>query len=464
MLAREYKRTVVSRWAAVQPAEHRGTRLASLYTACHGNGMSDTAIRVDHLGKRYRIGVGETQYKTIRETISTGLTKPMRAVGSIAKRHQAHTEDDSEIWALRDVTFTVKQGEVVGVIGRNGAGKSTLMKILSRITEPTCGRAEIRGRVGSLLEVGTGFHPELTGRENIFLSGAILGMRKAEIKAKLQEIIAFSEIERFADTPVKHYSSGMYLRLAFAVAAHLETENLLVDEVLAVGDAVFQKRCLGKMRDVSREGRTVLFVSHNLGAIENLCSVSILLDHGQILIHGETREVLADYRRLSAESLAHSCTGLRHAGGDGRLIVDGIRLVDSSGEPAPWIVTNSSATFVIDFSVGRDAPLPLKNCWFELKIYDVGEALITTFSSYLTGMIVHEISRGGRMLVDVESLALTPGCYYVSAAAYTNGYLTDLVESAFELQVEDGGDWYNKTPKPAFHGRVFMKQNWRHSV
>ena len=221
------------------------------------------AIRAEGVGKRYAIGVSRAAYGSLRESLTEALTAPFRR----RARGRAIPESDT-LWALRDVSFEVREGEVVGVIGRNGAGKSTLLKILARITEPTTGQVVLSGRIGSLLEVGTGFHPELTGRENVFLNGAILGMRRAEILKKFDEIVAFAELERFLDTPVKHYSTGMYLRLAFAVAAHLEPEILLVDEVLAVGDAAFQKRCLGKMNEVAKAGRTVLFVSHNLGAVQ----------------------------------------------------------------------------------------------------------------------------------------------------------------------------------------------------
>lgn len=251
--------------------------------------MSRPAILVEGLSKRYRIG-GQRPTRSIRESLSRALTTPFRRRSS---------SEENTIWALRDVSFSVAPGEVVGVIGRNGAGKSTLLKVLSRITEPTSGRAIVNGRVGSLLEVGTGFHPELTGRENIFLNGAILGMRRAEIARKFDEIVAFAEVERFLDTPVKHYSSGMYLRLAFAVAAHLETEILLVDEVLAVGDAAFQEKCLGKMRDVSQGGRTVLLVSHNMQAIQQLCSRAVLLLGGSQVACGPAAESVAKYYRAA---------------------------------------------------------------------------------------------------------------------------------------------------------------------
>jgi len=258
---------------------------------------SDAVIRVDGLGKRYRIGRREA-YRTLRESLSDALTAPVRGAVALlrrsAPRAAAEPAEDS-IWALKDVGFEVRCGEVVGVIGGNGAGKSTLLKILSRITEPTEGRADIRGRIASLLEVGTGFHPELTGRENLYLNGAILGMRRAEIERKFDEIVDFSGVERFIDTPVKRYSSGMAVRLAFAVAAHLEPEILLVDEVLAVGDAGFQKKCLGKMSSIVNEGRTVLFVSHNMPAVRALCHRALYLEGGTLVLDGDTERVAAKY-------------------------------------------------------------------------------------------------------------------------------------------------------------------------
>jgi lipopolysaccharide transport system ATP-binding protein len=258
--------------------------------------MNDIAVRVENISKKYYIGRRQEKYRTLRDTLADVFMAPFRRAGRLLRgQATGAAELDQSIWALKDVSFEVERGEVVGIIGRNGAGKSTLLKILSRITEPTTGFADIYGRVGSLLEVGTGFHEELTGRENIFLNGAILGMKRAEIECKFDEIVAFAEVEKFIDTPVKHYSSGMYLRLAFAVAAHLEPEILLVDEVLAVGDARFQKKCLNKMQDVGQQGRTVLFVSHNMPAITRLCGRTILLDEGRVLADGPSPEVVGAY-------------------------------------------------------------------------------------------------------------------------------------------------------------------------
>ena len=253
--------------------------------------MSAPAIKAENIGKQYKLGMREKGDRSFREAVTDCLTAPLRRLRHLSEK----PADDTLFWALRDVSFEVQPGEVVGIIGRNGAGKSTLLKILSRITEPTVGQATIRGRVRSLLEVGTGFHGELTGRENIYLNGAILGMKKAEIERKFDEIVAFADVEKFLDTPVKRYSSGMYVRLAFAVAAHLEPEILLIDEVLAVGDVAFQKKCLGKMGEVASQGRTVLFVSHNMIAIKSLCSRALQLSQGRLVAEGPTAQVVSAY-------------------------------------------------------------------------------------------------------------------------------------------------------------------------
>ncbi|HET9798431.1 MAG TPA: ABC transporter ATP-binding protein [Gemmatimonadaceae bacterium] len=256
------------------------------------------AIRAEHVSKEFRLGRKRNQFPTLRESLTSGAARVVHGLTSLGRRAApGGTADPTLLRALDDVSFEVRQGETLGIIGANGAGKSTLLKVLARVTEPTSGRAEVRGRLGSLLEVGTGFHHELTGRENVFLNGAILGMTRTEIRTRFDEIVAFAEVERFIDTPVKFYSSGMYLRLAFAVAAHLEPEILLVDEVLAVGDAAFQQKCMGKMDEVAREGRTVLFVSHNMTAMEGLCERLIWMRDGRIARDGPTREVIGEYLR-----------------------------------------------------------------------------------------------------------------------------------------------------------------------
>ncbi|NOX63177.1 MAG: ABC transporter ATP-binding protein [Chloroflexi bacterium] len=293
--------------------------------------MTDIAIQVENLGKRYRIGVQEEKYDTLGAQMLAWLRSPitnyrrLRGLSAFSENGQA----EDVIWALKDVSFTVKEGEALGVIGRNGAGKSTLLKVLSRITPPTTGRVLLSGRVASLLEVGTGFHPELTGRENIYLNGSILGMTKAEIDRKFDEIVAFSGVEKFIDTPVKRYSSGMRVRLAFSVAAHLEPEILLIDEVLAVGDAEFQRKCLGKMQDVAGAGRTVLFVSHNMPAVTRLCQRAILLEKGRLIMDGPSEEVVASYLADATRTGAARSWALDEAPGTDELRLTSVSLVNS---------------------------------------------------------------------------------------------------------------------------------------
>jgi lipopolysaccharide transport system ATP-binding protein len=303
------------------------------------------AIRATGLAKRYRLGEMQAAYGTLRESLSHTAKK-------LTGREPRHAQE--EIWALQDVSFTVDEGEVLGVIGRNGAGKSTLLKVLTRITTPTKGRAEIRGRVGSLLEVGTGFHPELTGRENVYLNGAILGMKRRDIKRKLPEIVAFSGVERFIDTPVKRYSSGMYVRLAFSVAAHLEPEILLVDEVLAVGDAEFQARCLGRMEDLGSTGRTVLFVSHNMQAVAQLCDRAILLDGGRIVRDGQSEEIVAHYLQTTAGSGSVRSWTEEDAPGDDLVRLRSVRIVDEDAATTDYVDVRRPVGIEIAFSVLRE--------------------------------------------------------------------------------------------------------------
>jgi lipopolysaccharide transport system ATP-binding protein len=292
--------------------------------------MSDVALRVQGLSKQYLIGAAQSTHDNFREMLTGKLA-------ALLPRRSRAARVEREIWALRDVSFEVKRGEIVGIIGRNGAGKSTLLKILSRITDPTSGRAELYGRIGSLLEVGTGFHPELSGRENIYLNGAILGMSRKEIEAKFDQIVAFSEISRFIDTPVKRYSSGMYVRLAFAVAAHLQPEILVVDEVLAVGDIAFQRKCLNKLEDVGRDGRTILFVSHNISAITRLCSRAILLEGGQIVQDGPARAVVGRYMQAEGTRASREWPDRQGAPGDGVARVVAVRIRTETGEVAEAI-------------------------------------------------------------------------------------------------------------------------------
>jgi lipopolysaccharide transport system ATP-binding protein len=315
--------------------------------------MSSTVIKVQNLSKLYRLGELHKQTNSFRDKVTSMF------------RRKRGNKEDQEIWALNDISFEVKKGEVLGIIGRNGAGKSTILKILSNITKPTRGKAWINGRVGSLLEVGTGFHPELTGRENIFLNGAILGMKKAEIERKFDEIVAFAEIERFIDTPVKRYSSGMYVRLAFAVAAHLEPEILIIDEVLAVGDANFQKKCLNKMQGVGQEGRTVLFVSHNMPAITRLCKRAILLDEGRILCDGPSHQVVSNYLKAGFGTMAvREWTDLSKAPGNDIVRLQAVRVRLEDGSVSEAVDIRSPVGIEMEFEVLKSGAFLVPNYHF----------------------------------------------------------------------------------------------------
>jgi len=414
--------------------------------------MSDIAIRVENLGKLYRIGGRQEGYKTFRESLMDAVQAPVRRLGALLGGRNGQAQEDDTIWALQDVSFEVKPGEVVGVIGRNGAGKSTLLKILSRITEPTTGRVEIHGRVGSLLEVGTGFHPELTGRENIFLNGAILGMKKAEIVRRFDEIVAFAEVEKFIDTPVKRYSSGMYLRLAFAVAAHLDPEILLVDEVLAVGDASFQKKCLGKMGDVAKEGRTVLFVSHNMTALRSLCQRAVCLDEGIIVDDGPADKVVSRYLQTVANSmLQQTWDDPQTAPGNDQVR---LHLVRISPELETWTDPVTVQTPIkLEFEYWNfveDAPLNLS-----LLVYSVeGICVFASWSDSKAtpiGLVRGVCSIPGNLLND--------GSYNVRILIVkdTSKILLDQSNvGSFEVHdVEREGNWYGKCI-----GVVRPKLNW----
>ena len=310
--------------------------------------MSRAAIHAEHLGKRYTIG-HRRRSRTVRDAIAGAASRLYQRLRSGTKA----AATDGTLWAIDDVSFEVAPGDVVGIIGRNGAGKSTLLKVLSQITEPTTGFVDVTGRIGSLLEVGTGFHQDLSGRENTYLNGAILGMTRAEIDRKFDEIVAFAEIDRFIDTPVKHYSSGMYMRLAFAVAAHLETEILVVDEVLAVGDVHFQKKCLGKMDDIARHGRTVLFISHNMEAIQRLCTRGLLMDRGRLVISGPVGEVVAQYRAVEQSMVEVGRFNTRSRSGTGWARVRDIRLVDDRGKAVRGGPPEDDLTFQIDLQLAH---------------------------------------------------------------------------------------------------------------
>jgi lipopolysaccharide transport system ATP-binding protein len=385
--------------------------------------MAASAICVDRLGKRYRIGERQ-RYYTLRDAIARRVAKPFKRLGA---------SSDVDMWALRDVSFEIPAGQVVGIIGRNGAGKTTLLRLLSRITEPTEGRGEINGRIASLLEIGTGFHPELTGRENVYLNGAILGMKKAEIAQKFDEIVAFAEIEPFIDTPVKRYSSGMYMRLAFAVAAHLDTEILLIDEVLAVGDIAFQKKCLGKIGGIASDGRTVLFVSHNLGAVLTLCERAIWLDHGVVAADGPAAYVTRQYQSTSQTSAVE---WQRPAGASAlhgfRFVT--VRVADADDRASALFDGNQPICVTVDYAVER----PLQECQIIADIENgQGIAVLITGDTDALCTIGSPRRPGQfRTVFRLPGCLLTPGHYSVSLSADVLGHaVLDQVRQAVSFEV-----------------------------
>ena len=388
------------------------------------------AIRAVGLGKRYELGRTVSRDRTLRESIVESAGELVRSI-----RRDGAPAEDREHWALRDASFEIAEGEAVGLIGANGAGKSTLLKLLSRVTSPTVGRAEIHGRVGSLLEVGTGFHPDLTGRENVYLNGAILGMRGSEIARKFDEIVAFAEVERFLDTPVKRYSSGMYLRLAFAVAAHLEPEVLLVDEVLAVGDAAFQKKCLGKMGDVASSGRTVIFVSHNMDAVLRLCGRAILLERGRVSEMGGSGVVVASYlARGGTTARPNHWIDLADAprSGSGEARFARIRYFVPDDEPS---VPRPDGPITFDLQIDADAALSVAS--LAISVRSQTGVLLVNADVVEKGQLI-ALARGpNRVRFALEALHLNPGIYGVSLwLSHAVGQAIDHV-AAFELDVLD---------------------------
>jgi lipopolysaccharide transport system ATP-binding protein len=399
--------------------------------------MSNVVIRVSGLGKQYRLGAARKPYRTLRDSFADTLRAPLtRRSNKVALA--ADGPDQTSFWALKNVNFEIQLGEVVGIIGRNGAGKSTLLKILSRITDPTEGEIEITGRVGSLLEVGTGFHPELTGRENIYLNGAILGMKRTEITRRFDEIVSFAETEKFLDTPVKFYSSGMYTRLAFAVAAHLEPEILVVDEVLAVGDAEFQKKCMGKMSGVAKQGRTVLFVSHNMPAVRSLCKNAIVLDHGAVAFQGNASTGIDMYLTTpSAEADLASVSFVPPAGA-GLWVEKATVLVDR--EPAHLMKMGQSLAIELQF--GARTPITAPHCSLLISRAS-GEKLVHVSTRFLGAMQSDGTVEGGRILCDFGQLPLVEGRYDVSFWIGRNTADDHHIANAFQFEVIGEDIWKN---------------------
>jgi lipopolysaccharide transport system ATP-binding protein len=416
--------------------------------------MSEIVIRVEALGKKFSINGRQESYKTLRDSLVNAALKPLRAMRS-ARNNGDQRPARENIWALKDLSFEVRRGEVVGLIGRNGAGKSTLLKILSKVTEPTEGRAQIRGRVGSLLEVGVGFHPELTGRENVYLNGAILGMRRGEIDKNFDAIVAFAEVDKFIDTPVKHYSSGMYLRLAFAVAAHLEPEILLVDEVLAVGDAAFQKKCIGKMQEVASEGRTVLFVSHNMAAVQSLCSRGIFLHNGSVWADDTASAAIGTYLRMLEQAGSEDLLGRTDRRGRGSVRLGRVEITTGGSEPSATLAAGLPAQF--DFHV--TAVQPGLSCVF--TIYDnLGQPVASFNSANHSPEDLRDSTLGGRMICYLDELPLVPGRYRINVAISADAQLQDHVEGAAFFDVEQGVLRGRRVIKSNGFGRVCLQHRW----
>jgi lipopolysaccharide transport system ATP-binding protein len=422
---------------------------------------ADVVIRAEGLGKKFIIGhqTERESYVALRDVISRNARNLVRSTSDLLRgRPNVVGDTVEEFWALRGLSFEVRRGEVLGVIGRNGAGKSTLLKILSRITEPTEGRVEIHGRVASLLEVGTGFHPELTGRENIYLNGAVLGMTHAEIRRKFDEIVAFSGVEKFLDTPVKRYSNGMYVRLAFAVAAHLEPEILVIDEVLAVGDAEFQKKCLGKMGEVASHGRTVLFVSHNMSAVANLCPQSCVLDGGRLVFSGPTNQAVVRYLEKSrrapvgADGAAYVRDPTKPLG---EAAVMAVRLADQ-GEGGFF---ESSSRLVVQVEVAapvQDIPLSAF-----VRLVDCTNAVMCKFESDPSAVRLTNGQERATVELEIEALPCMPGDYSIDVGvAHCGSHIIEFVEGAAHLTVTPTDD-LGVRMSPWAEGFVAARNEWR---
>lgn len=418
--------------------------------------MSNISIKAEKLSKMYNIGLAQQRHDTLRDQLVDIVSTPFRG--------RRKEKENGTFWALKDVSFEVMRGDVLGIIGRNGAGKSTLLKLLSRITEPTSGRAIINGRVGSLLEVGTGFHPELTGRENVFLNGAILGMKRSEIVRNFDEIVEFAEIEKFLDTPVKRYSSGMYVRLAFAVAAHLEPEILLVDEVLAVGDVAFQKKCLGKMGDVAKQGRTVLFVSHNLAAISNLCDRACLIVQGKLATTGRPEDVIEVYMRSinqfgpSSSLEDKSLLNIQNREGEGQLRFASMKIYDNQGSEISLLKCGEDITFKIGYSGNVD--LMNKNVVMSIAFFDIFGRPLFLCRSDLQGMEYYQIPQNGSVSCQISKLPLPPGDYRINLHAEVNGVVADWLIDAYKITVTEGDYFGSGRLPPRNRGGLLVDHSW----
>ncbi len=415
------------------------------------------AIRVESLSKCFHIGPSRSGgYRTLRESIMDTIAAPGRKLKRWMHGTEVEQRREETHWALRDVSFEIKPGEVLGLIGRNGAGKSTLLKVLSRITEPTSGRVELRGRVLSLLEVGTGFHQELTGRENIFLNGAILGMSRGEMARKFDEIVAFAEVEKFLDMPSKRYSSGMYIRLAFAVAAHLDAEVLLVDEVLAVGDLAFQKKCLERIRLLAKAGSTVIFVSHNMGAVASLCQSALMLDQGQLIGRGEAREQVRLYLSLLGERVVTTLADRTDRSGSGKLRLTHVRFFDSSNRPVESALGGEPLTIRLGFRTSS----PVRQADVLLWLCNEQGINATLLSNRFTGDALDPLPAAGTFECTIPELALAPGPYLLNLAVESGFEQLDVISGAARLAVEPGPFFVTGRTPGSEHGLALTRHHW----
>ncbi|CAN5711617.1 hypothetical protein BH20ACI4_BH20ACI4_26710 [soil metagenome] len=410
-------------------------------------------IKIENLSKRYKIGSRDAHYKMLRESFYQFAASPLKIFA------RKKPDENDSFWALRDINFEVEPGEIVGIIGRNGAGKSTLLKILSRITEPTEGRVELYGTTNSILEVGTGFHPELTGRENIFINGAMLGLKRAEIKRLFDEIVAFAEVEKFLDTAVKHYSSGMYVRLAFSVAAHLNPDILIIDEVLAVGDAQFQKKCLGKMRDVARAGRTVLFVSHNLAAVENLCRRGVVLEHGKVAFVGSQSGAISNYLENAGQNLGDDLKTRADRIGSGEIVITSIELKDTNGNLLYNVMSGQDIDIYFHFERSPDFQKSGVVMGFMVRTYlDVPVFLQ---HNRLTRDDWEELPLKGAFVCRISRLPLPPAEYRLGYSVMWDGEYLDRIDDAGLINVIEGDFYGSGEVPPITHGNCLVDAEWK---